>query len=70
MGAATKKIQVGIVDDHSLLRKALAKLIGSFENYSVLFEGDNGKDIKTKITQGCAGALCQKGQSNSLDDAD
>jgi len=42
MGAATRKIQVGIVDDHSLLRKALAKLIGSFENYSVLF--------KTKIT--------------------
>ena len=51
MGAATKKILVGIVDDHSLLRKALAKLIGSFENYTVLFEGDNGKDIKTKITQ-------------------
>ena len=51
MGAATKKIQVGIVDDHSLLRKALAKLIGSFENYAVLFEGDNGKDIKVKITQ-------------------
>jgi two-component system, NarL family, invasion response regulator UvrY len=50
MGAATRKIQVGIVDDHSLLRKALAKLIGSFENYTVLFEGDNGKDLKTKIT--------------------
>lgn len=50
MGAAIKKIQVGIVDDHSLLRKALAKLIGSFENYAVLFEGDNGKDIKNKIT--------------------
>ena len=51
MGAATKKIQVGIVDDHSLLRKALAKLIGSFENYAVLFEGDNGKEIKNKITR-------------------
>lgn len=50
MGAPTK-IQVGIVDDHSLLRKALAKLIASFEGYSVLFEGDNGKDLKTKITQ-------------------
>lgn len=51
MSAALKKIQVGIVDDHSLLRKALAKLIDSFENYSVLFEGDNGKEIKAKITQ-------------------
>lgn len=51
MGVAIKKIQVGIVDDHNLLRKALAKLVGSFENYSVLFEGDSGKDIKAKITQ-------------------
>jgi len=51
MAASIKKIQVGIVDDHSLLRKALAKLIDSFENYSVLFEGDNGKEIKVKITQ-------------------
>jgi DNA-binding NarL/FixJ family response regulator len=51
MAVASKKIQVGIVDDHNLLRKALAKLIGSFESYAVLFEGDNGKDIKAKITQ-------------------
>lgn len=51
MAASLKKIQVGIVDDHNLLRKALAKLIASFENYEVLFEGDNGKDIKVKITQ-------------------
>src|ERR1700744_3803514 len=50
MGAG-KKIQVGIVDDHSLLRKALSKLISSFENYIVLFEAENGIDVKTKITQ-------------------
>ncbi len=49
MAAATKKIQVAIVDDHNLLRKALAKLISSFENYAVLFEGDSGKEIKAKI---------------------
>jgi two-component system, NarL family, invasion response regulator UvrY len=49
MGAANKKIQVAIVDDHNLLRKALAKLISSFENYAVLFEGDSGKEIKAKI---------------------
>src|SRR6201985_214189 len=51
MAVATKKIQVGIVDDHSLLRKALAKLIGSVEHYAVLVEGDNGEAKKTKITQ-------------------
>jgi DNA-binding NarL/FixJ family response regulator len=51
MGGSNKKIQVAIADDHTLLRKALAKLIGSFENYAVLFEADNGKGIKAKINQ-------------------
>src|SRR5215467_2484755 len=49
--AVSKKIQVAIADDHTLLRKALAKLVTSFENYSVLFEADNGKEIKNKISQ-------------------
>lgn len=48
---ALKKIQVAIVDDHTLLRKALGKLISTFENYSVLFEAGNGREIKEKITQ-------------------
>jgi len=47
----TRKIQVAIADDHTLLRKALARLIASFENYSVLFEAENGKEIKARITQ-------------------
>jgi two-component system, NarL family, invasion response regulator UvrY len=51
MGSANKKIQVAIADDHSLLRKALGKLVGSFENYAVLFEADNGKELKAKILQ-------------------
>jgi two-component system invasion response regulator UvrY len=51
MATASKKTQVAIVDDHNLLRKALAKLISSFENYSVLFEGDSGREIKNKIGQ-------------------
>ncbi len=51
MTSGTKKTQVAIADDHTLLRKALAKLITSFDNYSVLFEADNGKEIKNKISQ-------------------
>jgi two-component system, NarL family, invasion response regulator UvrY len=51
MGSNNKRTQVAIADDHTLLRKALAKLIGSFENYSVLFEADNGKGVKSKISQ-------------------
>lgn len=50
MAVASRKIQVAIADDHTLLRKALAKLISSFDNYAVLFEADNGKEIKNKLT--------------------
>lgn len=47
----TKKTQVAIIDDHILLRTALARLVGSFEGYTVLFEADNGKDLRNKIMQ-------------------
>ena len=49
MAAVNKKIQVAVADDHSLLRQALAKLINSFENFSVLFEANNGNEIKAKL---------------------
>lgn len=51
MSSINKQIQVAIADDHTLLRKALAKLVGSFENYSILFEANNGKEIKNKINE-------------------
>jgi two-component system, NarL family, invasion response regulator UvrY len=51
MAKTLKKIQVAIADDHSLLRNALAKLIGTFEGYTVIFEADNGRDLRNKIMQ-------------------
>ena len=51
MSLSNKPIQVAIADDHTLLRKALAKLVGSFEDYTILFEADNGKDMKKKINE-------------------
>jgi two-component system, NarL family, invasion response regulator UvrY len=51
MASVTKQVQVAIADDHTLLRKALGKLINSFDNYMVLFEADNGKEIKNQIAQ-------------------
>ncbi len=48
---AGKKIQVAIADDHVLLRNALARLINSFEGFTVLMEADNGKDLRAKIMQ-------------------
>ncbi len=44
-----RKIQVAIADDHTLLRNALARLVNSFDGYSVLMEADNGKDLRNKI---------------------
>ena len=51
MAKTTKKTQVAIADDHSLLRGALAKLINTFEGYSVITEADNGKDLRNQILQ-------------------
>src|SRR3954447_24728693 len=46
-----KKIQVAVTDDHALLRNALARLVNTLEGYNVLFEADNGKDLRSKIMQ-------------------
>ena len=51
MAAVNKKVQVAVADDHSLLRQALAKLINSFENFTVLFEANNGNEIKSKLAK-------------------
>ena len=51
MVKASKKIQVAITDDHVLLRNALARLVNSFEGYTVLLEADNGKDLRSKIAK-------------------
>lgn len=45
----TNKTRVAVVDDHTLLRNALAKLIDSFEQFYVYFEAENGEDLKVKI---------------------
>jgi two-component system, NarL family, invasion response regulator UvrY len=44
-----KAVQVAITDDHVLLRSALARLVNSFEGYTVMLEADNGKDLRNKI---------------------
>jgi two-component system invasion response regulator UvrY len=44
-----RKFKIGIADDHILVRKALIRLINSFEDYNVLFEVNNGNELKTSI---------------------
>jgi two-component system, NarL family, invasion response regulator UvrY len=48
---SNKKTQVAIIDDHNLLRTALARLVNSFEGYMVVLEANNGKDLRTQIMQ-------------------
>ena len=48
----TLKAQLALVDDHTLFRKGLISLIEMVsDNYSILFEADNGKDLQQKINK-------------------
>jgi two-component system invasion response regulator UvrY len=46
-----KKIAVAIVDDHALLRTALARLVNTFDECEVIIEAGNGKELRTKMQQ-------------------
>lgn len=48
---ATAKIRVALADDHVLLRRGLASLINSFDEYIVIFEADNGLDLQKGISK-------------------
>jgi DNA-binding NarL/FixJ family response regulator len=43
------KTNVAVADDHVLLRRGLANLIRSLDEYDVAFEADNGKDFIEKL---------------------
>ena len=43
------KIKIGIVDDHQLFLKSLALMLQSFNNYDVVIEASNGKNLQEKI---------------------
>jgi two-component system, NarL family, invasion response regulator UvrY len=51
MAKSNYKVQVAIADDHGLMRNALAKLINTFEGYNIVFEANNGKDLRARILQ-------------------
>lgn len=45
----TKKITVYIADDHTLFRKAMVKLLGSFENVCLVKDAENGKELLSLV---------------------
>jgi DNA-binding NarL/FixJ family response regulator len=44
------KINIGIVDDHQLFLKSLCMMLQSFNNYEVVIEAANGKDLQEKMS--------------------
>jgi two-component system, NarL family, invasion response regulator UvrY len=46
-----RKYKIAIADDHILIRKALIRLISSFEDYTILFEVSNATELKNSITK-------------------
>ena len=47
-----KKIKIALVDDHVLLRNALASLINSFDDCQVIHESANGYELLENIEKG------------------
>ncbi|WP_184543006.1 response regulator transcription factor [Mucilaginibacter sp. FT3.2] len=46
-----EKIDIAIVDDHTLFRQGLASLLTDSEKINVLFDAENGQDMIQKITK-------------------
>lgn len=44
-------INIGIVDDHNLFRKALSQIIKTFRHFKIVIEAENGKDFLRKIKE-------------------
>lgn len=46
------KINIAIVDDHELFRHGIANIISNFDEYSILFEAGNGKELMLQLNKG------------------
>jgi two-component system invasion response regulator UvrY len=44
-----RKYKIAIADDHVLVRKALSRLVNTFDGYTVFLEVDNGNELKKQI---------------------
>ena len=46
-----EQIKIGLVDDHVLVREALANIVKSFDEFEVSMMADNGKDFIDKLNK-------------------
>lgn len=45
----TKKIKIGLVDDHTLVREGIKSILGTFVNFEVILEASNGSELINKL---------------------
>lgn len=43
-------IKIALIDDHVILRKSLAVLIGMFKDFEIVMQADNGRDFINQLT--------------------
>jgi DNA-binding NarL/FixJ family response regulator len=46
-----KKYKVAVVDDHSLVRKAIVQLINTFDDFQVIYDVSSGNELKEHIKE-------------------
>ena len=47
------EIKLAIIEDHCLLRKGMASLLQSVENFNVILEAENGLSLQSKLNKDC-----------------
>jgi len=48
---SAEKTKIVLVDDHKLFRKGMLELVNDFEDYTVIWEAENGKDFTQKLNR-------------------
>lgn len=60
-------LRIAITDDHTLFRKSLSLLVGSFENMEVVVEASNGKELLEKLESAAVDILLLDLQMPEMD---
>jgi DNA-binding NarL/FixJ family response regulator len=45
-----KMVKIALVDDHILFRRGLSVIINSFEDFKIVFEANNGKELRNLLS--------------------
>ncbi len=51
-------IKIAIADDHTILRKGVVEILSKFDDFSVIMEANNGKELIAKLKVGTLPDVC------------